>query len=134
MAFTFFDTGNIGAAPIVRDVPTDTGTTKVINLRVYFDNHKKTGQGYEEQPGLWADVSLFGQRSERLHSLLKKGARIIVHGKGHMETYQDNSGNEQSGVKIIADSIGLDPIAIESVVYRKKNDSEAITHRRANAA
>jgi len=124
MSTLFFDTGNLGADPVVRDAPVDGGTTRVINMSVYIDNPKKTDEGYKDQGGYWVDVSLFGPRADTLGKQLKKGARVCVYGQMHMEQYQ-HEGADRTAIKVIASFIGPDPIAIESITFRKGSNAVA---------
>ncbi len=117
----FFGTGNLGADPIVRDVPVDGGgTTKVVNLRVRFDRPRpKKDGGYEDKGGFWADVALFGNRAEPLSKLLHKGARVAVLGELYQDEYEKDE-ESRTALAVTASFVGPDPIAIESVTFRSR--------------
>jgi len=126
MKSIFFDTGNLGAEPILRDVPVDGGgSTNIINMRVRFDRPKlKQEGGYNDEGGFWADVSLIGKRAAKLSSLLHTGARVAVLGELTQEEYVKD-GETRQAMKISASFIGPDPIAIDTIKFRTRN-SESI--------
>jgi single-strand DNA-binding protein len=100
-------------ARLARDpeLRTTGGGTSVCELRVAFNNSRKNGQtGAWEDVGNFMNVTVWGNQGESIARLLKKGARVAIHGRLQHRTWQDQAGNNREAHSIIADSVQfLDP-------------------------
>jgi single-strand DNA-binding protein len=130
MSNRFAGVGNVGAAPELRWVGVRGEPRPVLELRVYFDRRVPRGDGkFEDDGGFWLTVSQWGSRAEDLAKLLQKGARIQVMGTLRQEEWEDReTGANRSELRVTADAIFIDPVCLESVVYRpRRASSEAGT-------
>lgn len=128
MSNQFTGFGNVGTAPTLRYVGGDQ--REVAEMRVYFDRRVPAGEGFEDKGGFWLTVSAWGARAVKVAEIIKKGARIQVTGTLRQESWNDReSGAERSELRLTADTITIDPLCIESVVFGKRggarNDGDA---------
>ncbi|MGR9108744.1 MAG: single-stranded DNA-binding protein [Gammaproteobacteria bacterium] len=118
MSNRFSGDGNLGKDPELRFVPVKGEQRAVAEMRVYFDRQVQKDHGeYRDEGGFWLTVSLWDGRAEQAVKVLKKGARIRVEGVLRLETWEDN-GQERSEMRLSANRIAIDPICIESLIYR----------------
>ena len=127
MANSFVGRGNLGAEPEMRFVKAaGNETTKVLNLRVFFDRPIPDGAGgFKDQGGFWLDVSYWGNNAERIATVLQKGMRILVTGSLRLNSWQDKqTGEEKSNLQLNAERIDLDLGRVEQVVLVQRQQSE----------
>lgn len=121
MSNQFSGTGNIGQAPVLRQVMVGAESRSVADLRVYFDRQVPQGDGkFGDEGGFWLGVSVWGPRAETAMRVLRKGARIQVDGQLREECWDDEGGNPRSVIRLTAHRLAVDPLCIESVTYRQK--------------
>ncbi|ODS23558.1 hypothetical protein AB835_08065 [Candidatus Endobugula sertula] len=121
----FAQEGNLGKSPELIDVPTDDGTVKKLKLSVRFPYNVRQPNGeFGDTKGMWMTVEMWGRQSEKLHSLLQKGARVFVMGtlqdNSYVATKGDREGQTIPGLLVTAQNIALSPLGIEGVTYTQK--------------
>lgn len=127
MSTRFQGRGNLGAAPVLRQVEQDGETVSVATLRVYFDRQVPKGEGqFEDRGGVWLDVSLWGTRAENAARLLSKGTRLAVSGTLIQRNWTDrDSGEERTRIEVRADHVDLDLARIAHIEYRARETAHA---------
>lgn len=84
--------GRIGRDAEVRYIQDGT---PVASVTVAWNYGRKGGDG--QQPTQWAELSLWGDRAEKLAPFLQKGKTIFaVVGDAHVETYEKRDGGQGS--------------------------------------
>lgn len=126
MSGFFFGEGNVGKAPALRYNAVNGEQRAVLNMSVRFDHRVQDDEGvYKDEGGFWAAVSYWGKRAEHVAKLLKKGARVSVQGEQFCEVWADEeTGEEKSRMKINASFVGIDPLCVESVTFKKRSEPE----------
>jgi single-strand DNA-binding protein len=124
MSNEFRGTGNLGQAPLLRQVSVEGEPRSVADLRVYFDRAVPTDDGYRDEGGFWLNVSLWGARAETAAKVLVKGARVEVTGQLRQESWEVDQGEPQVALRLTATSISIDPLCVESVNYRPRRHQE----------
>lgn len=97
--------GNLTADPRI----TPRGDGSVANFTVASNDSKYNQQEhrYETTATVFWDISAWGQLADSVMNNLKKGSRVIITGKPHQYTSQN-----QQGVKVQRFSINANNIAI----------------------
>jgi len=122
----FCQEGNLGKDPDIVDIMSDSKdkskTIKKLKLSVRFPVNKATGNGeYEDTKGFWCAVEMWGRSAEKLHGLLKKGARVLVVGSMEDNSFVASKGEREgqliSGMLVNAQYIALSPLSIDKVFY-----------------
>lgn len=96
-------TGGLTRDPELRSTASGMG---VLSMRLAFTSRGKnpqTGQ-WEDMPN-YIDVTMFGDRAQRLSQHLKKGSSIGVDGKLRWREWETQSGEKRQAIEIIADDI-----------------------------
>lgn len=127
MSGFFFGEGNLGDAPTLKYHTAEDGKHHpVINVSVRFDQQVPDGGGgYKDAGGYWLPVSYWGKRAEQVAKLLKKGARVTVRGDLYLDVWTDKeTGEERQRMKLKADYVGIDPLCIDAVTFKKRSESD----------
>ena len=126
MSGFFVGEGNIGETPTLRYHAVDGEQRAVLNMSVYFDHRVPDEDGvYKDEGGFWMPVSYWGKRAEHAARLLKKGARVSVQGEQYRDTWTDkDTGEEKFRTKIKASFVGIDPLCVESITFKRRSESE----------
>ncbi len=122
MSNAFVGTGNLGAAPVLKQVQVNGEDRAVCELRVFFDEYSRDAQGELQQSGgFWLTGSIWDRRAEAAAKLLRKGARVRVEGRLRQEMWQDKATAEtQSEFRVAVDDVFLALSRIESVQFKEK--------------
>ena len=124
MSNEFRGVGNIGQAPVLRTVKVNGENRSVADLRVFFDRSIPLDDGtYEDGGGFWLTVSVWGYRADSAVKILSKGMRIHAIGSLRLDNWKNDAGDERSEFRLTADHISIDPVCLDSVQLRKRNDS-----------
>lgn len=92
-------TGNVGKDGVVRD----GGGTPVLSFSLASRRYdSKTKEDVTD----WVDVSLWGQRAEKVAQYVKKGGRIAARGSLYMREYE-HDGAKRYSLTMRADDIEL---------------------------
>jgi single-strand DNA-binding protein len=119
----FYGHGNLGAQPELKFVTVDGEQRSVCELRIYFDRRVPNADGeFEDRGGMWRDVSVWGKRGEMLARMLIKGVRVAVLGVEMEDRWTDReSGEERRRPVVSAESVCIDPICIETVIFKSRS-------------
>ena len=88
----FFD-GRLTRDAEYRALPTGK---MIANINIANNRNYKKGDGSTGDEVTFLEVSIFGSNFDYARPNLVKGAKIIVHGRLHMDEWQDNTGNRKS--------------------------------------
>jgi single-strand DNA-binding protein len=96
--------GNLGADPELRF--TASGQA-VASLRIADTPRKKNPAGeWVDGETLWMGVTIWGRDAESAVEQLRKGDKVIAHGRIGSRTWTDRDGNERTSVEMVAEHIG----------------------------
>ena len=100
--------GNLGGDPSMKYL--DSGKA-VTNFSI-ATSESWTDQGGEKHDRTkWWRVAVFGKSAEACNQFLKKGSRVLVHGKmtatpeGNPRVWNDNSGNPRASFEVTAEAV-----------------------------
>ena len=80
----------------------------VANLRVAVSSRRKGRDGeYADTPPVFYDVTVWGGPAEHVANSLTSGDRVLICGRGWVETYTDATGDERTRQVIDADAIAV---------------------------
>lgn len=97
--------GNLTRDPELRQTPSGTS---VLSFSVAVNDRRKdasTGE-WRDFPN-FIDAVVFGNRSEPLARILRKGSKISLHGKLRQSQWETQDGQKRSKVEIVADEVEL---------------------------
>jgi single-strand DNA-binding protein len=101
----FYGIGNLTDDPEVRVTPSGTA---VANLTI-----ATTGRRYDRQTQSWVDgdttyvkLVVWNEQAETVADSLRKGMRVIVHGRWTQRTYESRSGEKHTALEVRVDEIG----------------------------
>lgn len=97
--------GNLTRDPELRQIPSGTS---VLSFSVAVNDRRKdasTGE-WRDFPN-FIDAVVFGNRSEPLARILRKGSKISLHGKLRQSQWETQDGQKRSKVEIVADEVEL---------------------------
>lgn len=63
---------------------------------------------WEDGPGEFYDVTLWGSHAENFAESCPRGTRVLVAGRLQFDTWENEAGEKRSKVKIVADHVGPD--------------------------
>ena len=106
----------IGNEPVVRFTPAGK---PALQLSLAYQYGRKNDQG--EYPTQWVDATMWGERTEKLAPMLKKGDRIYVELRDvHMDSFTRKDGSPGSNIKATIEKI-------EFIESRKQEQRPALT-------
>ena len=76
------------------------------NISIAVNRSKKNGDQWIDEVNYF-DVTIWGKTAENLKPYLTKGKQIVVDGYLKQDRWKDQNGNNQSRIKIVAQSIQL---------------------------
>ena len=82
-------TGNLGRDP---EFKSSEGQTDVAVFSLASSNSK--------DETTWLRCTVFGKRAATVMQFFKKGSRVAVHGKGKLNTYTTNSGEQRTTLEL----------------------------------
>lgn len=91
----------LGRDPELRTLPNGNA---VCSLRVAWNQSRKDGDGWKDEPG-WIDVTVFGKQGERCSQYLSKGRQIIVDGRLDYREWKSEDGKTQARHQIVANQV-----------------------------
>ena len=120
MPNSFSGTGNLAEAPSLKHVAIGGEDRPVANLRVFFDEYRRNDDGeFEQNGGLWLNVSVWGRLAEEAARLLRKGARVRVDGRLKLGNWIDKeTGESTPTIEVEADDISAKLTRVESIQFR----------------
>ena len=81
----------------------------VADFGMAVSNRVKNQAGeWEDGPGQFYDVTVWGTTAENFAESCPKGTRVMVIGRLQFDTWENEAGEKRSKVKIVADHVGPD--------------------------
>lgn len=112
--------GNLTRDPESKFVTVDGERRQIVTLRVFSDVSRRAGDGWEQddERSCGVDVTIWGERlGQDVLKHFRKGARVLILGQLHLNEYTDGDGAHHAGLRMAAESIGLQPYRIESLSF-----------------
>ncbi|WP_018440935.1 single-stranded DNA-binding protein [Trinickia symbiotica] len=121
--------GNVLTSPTMKQVNTPNGPKRIVELRVMSATYRRLDDGTLEQKDdktFPVDVTIWNEpHTERVMQHIKTGASVVVKGDLYVNPWVTRENEPQSGVHIDADSIALNLVRIEQVVFRARRVNES---------
>jgi single-strand DNA-binding protein len=80
-------------------------TFRLVNNERKYDSASRS---WVDVHSSWLHISCFGELAQNVNSSVRKGDRILVHGKMRVKDYVSAEGVARTGVDLVADAIGPD--------------------------
>lgn len=120
--------GNVLASPTMKQVNTAGGTRRIVELRVMSASYRRLDDGTLEQRDgrtFPVDVTVWNERlTERVMQHIRTGASVVVRGDFHVSPWINRDNEADAGAHIDAESISLNLVRIDQVVYRPRQPRE----------
>jgi len=97
-------TGNLGSDPKV--FITSTGKTKVI-FSLATTLIARDTEGNTSKTTAWHTIALWGKRADRAAAELRKGSKVLVHGRMATRPFTDRDGNARTAEELVAENFHL---------------------------
>ncbi|WP_343671344.1 single-stranded DNA-binding protein [Paraburkholderia heleia] len=121
--------GNVLASPMMKQINTAGGTRRIVELRVMSASYRRLDDGTLEQRDgrtFPVDVTVWSERlSERVMQHIRTGASIVVRGDLYVSPWINRDNEADAGVHIDAESIALNLVRIDQIVYRPRQPRES---------
>lgn len=101
-------TGRAGADIELRFAPSGVAVGKT---RVAESHRRKVNGEWQDDGTSWYDVTLFGKKAEDAADVVRKGALLVITGDLRIRDYEARDGQKGRAVEIVADEVGVVPIA-----------------------
>ncbi len=116
--------GNVLSSPTMKQVNTPGGKKRIVELRVMSAMYRKLEDGTLEQKDdktFPVDVTVWNEpHTERVMQHIKTGASVVVKGDLYVNPWITRENELQSGIHIDADSIALNLVRVEQVVFQAR--------------
>ena len=89
-----------------RDFSFNANGTAVANISIACNRSRKQGEEYVTDVSYF-NVTIFGKTAENLKPYLKKGQKVGISGYLKQDRWTDKNGNNQSSVKVVAETVEL---------------------------
>lgn len=120
--------GNVLASPTMKQVNTAGGTRRIVELRVMSASYRRLDDGTLEQRDgrtFPVDVTIWNERlTERVLQHIRTGASVVVRGDFYVNPWINRDNEADAGAHIDAESISLNLVRIDQVVYRPRPPRE----------
>ena len=91
--------GRLGQDPEMRYTPSGKPLTK---FRMATDRSWTTSDGEKKTETEWFTIVAWGKLAEICNQYLNKGQQVYIEGRLHTRRWQDDEGNNQSSVEVVA--------------------------------
>lgn len=122
--------GNVLASPTMKQVNTANGTRRIVELRVMSASYRRLEDGTLEQRDgrtFPVDVTIWNERlTERVLQHIRTGASVVVRGDLYVSPWITRENEADAGAHIDAESISLNLVRIDQVVYRPRQPRDAV--------
>ena len=123
--------GNVLSSPTMKQVTTPNGAKRIVELRIMSASYRRLEDGSLEQKDdrtFPVDVTVWSERhSERVMQHIRTGASVVVKGDLYVNPWITRENEAQAGVHIDAESIALNLVRIDQVIFharqRRSGDS-----------
>ena len=112
--------GNVGADPVVKDLPSG----KLSNFNIATSESFKDKDGVKQEKTEWHRIVCFGNVAEIVEKYVRKGSSVYVEGKIQTRKYEDKDKVERYTTEIVVSTIRL---------LGKKNDENGTVSQPASA-
>ncbi|SFT85006.1 single-stranded DNA-binding protein [Paraburkholderia aspalathi] len=123
--------GNVLVSPTMKQVNTASGTRRIVELRVMSASYRRLEDGtleQREERTFPVDVTIWNERlTERVLQHIRTGASVVVRGDFYVSPWVTRDNEADAGAHIDAESISLNLVRIDQVVYRARQTREAET-------
>lgn len=120
--------GNVLASPTMKQVNTVNGMRRIVELRVMSASYRRLEDGtLEQREGRTfpVDVTIWNERlTERVLQHVRTGASVVVRGDFYVSPWVTRDNEADAGAHIDAESISLNLVRIDQVVYRPRHARE----------
>ncbi|MDR5804904.1 single-stranded DNA-binding protein [Caballeronia sp. LZ001] len=120
--------GNVLASPTMKQVNTAGGARRIVELRVMSASYRRLDDGTLEQRDgrtFPVDVTIWNERlTERVLQHIRTGASVVVRGDFYVSPWVNRENEADAGAHIDAESISLNLVRIDQVVYRARQPRE----------
>jgi len=96
--------GNLTRDPEVRYTPKGTA---VADIGLAINRSWKSDDDEKKEEVTFVDVTLWGRVAEVAQEYLKKGRPVVIEGRLHRDTWEDQSGQKRTKLKVIGESLQL---------------------------
>jgi single-strand DNA-binding protein len=96
--------GNLTRDPEVRYTPKGTA---VADIGLAINRSWKSDDDEKKEEVTFVDVTLWGRVAEVAQEYLKKGRPVFIEGRLHLDTWEDQSGQKRTKLKVIGESLQL---------------------------
>ncbi|PMS32661.1 single-strand DNA-binding protein [Trinickia symbiotica] len=121
--------GNVLASPTMKQVNTASGARRIVELRVMSASYRRLDDGSLEQRDgrtFPVDVTIWNERlTERVLQHIRTGASVVVRGDFYVSPWINRDNEPDAGAHIDAESISLNLVRIDQVVYRPRQMRES---------
>ncbi|WP_028208732.1 single-stranded DNA-binding protein [Paraburkholderia nodosa] len=121
--------GNVLASPTMKQVNTASGARRIVELRVMSASYHRLDDGtLEQREGRTfpVDVTVWNERlTERVMQHIRTGASVVVRGDFYVTPWVNRDNEADAGAHIDAESISLNLVRVEQVVYRQRQARES---------
>ncbi|MBC8749252.1 MULTISPECIES: single-stranded DNA-binding protein [Paraburkholderia] len=121
--------GNVLASPTMKQVNTASGTRRIVELRVMSASYRRLDDGtLEQREGRTfpVDVTVWNERlTERVMQHIRTGASVVVRGDFYVSPWINRENEADAGAHVDAESIALNLVRIDQVVYRPRQTRES---------
>ncbi|MGQ9629564.1 MAG: single-stranded DNA-binding protein [bacterium] len=106
--------GHLGRDPEVRYTPKGTQIAS-FNIAVNrYRTNQDTGEQIKETT--WITCEAWGRMGEIASQYLKKGSRVIVHGRLRQTSWETSDGQKRSAIRVVVNNLELPPKAEAEMV------------------
>lgn len=77
---------------------------KILKGGIAVNERVREGDTWTDRPN-FIDWALFGDRAEKLEQHLKRGTKVCITGRLHMEKWTDRDGNNRTKLSVIATDV-----------------------------
>ncbi|MFP3562947.1 single-stranded DNA-binding protein [Paraburkholderia sp. SIMBA_030] len=120
--------GNVLAVPTMKQVTTAGGARRIVELRVMSASYRRLEDGtlkQREERTFPVDVTIWNERlTERVLQHVRTGASVVVRGDFYVSPWVNRDNEADAGAHIDAESISLNLVRIDQVVYRPRQMRE----------
>ncbi|CAB3778730.1 hypothetical protein LMG28614_00707 [Paraburkholderia ultramafica] len=116
--------GNVLSSPTMKQVNTPNGPKRIVELRIMSASYRRLEDGSLEQKDektFPVDVTIWNERhTERVMQHIRTGASVVVKGDLYVNPWITRENEAQAGVHIDAESIALNLVRVEQVVFQAR--------------
>ncbi|WP_395065425.1 single-stranded DNA-binding protein [Paraburkholderia silvatlantica] len=121
--------GNVLASPTMKQVNTAGGARRIVEMRVMSASYRRLEDGtlkQRDERTFPVDVTIWNERlTERVLQHIRTGASVVVRGDFYVSPWITRENEVDAGAHMDAESISLNLVRIDQVVYRARQPRDA---------